>query len=148
MGFLITISYKSVLLANMTSVDYEKGIDSIEDMLNSNKHLMVIRSMKVLVEADPRPQVIKLSKTIKYYDFIKRRVPPKIINGYYISKREWNMIQFLHLYAAHTSKMNLSFWDWELPATLVYTCPRGHTKARKQTSSAELHHFRCPLQAH
>ena len=101
MGFLITISYKSVLLANMTSVDYEKGIDSIEDMLNSNKHLMVIRSMKVLVEADPRPQVIKLSKTIKYYDFIKRRVPPKIINGYYISKREWNMIQFLHLYMQH-----------------------------------------------
>ena len=82
LGFLITISYKSVLLANMTSVDYEKGIDSIEDMLNSNKPLMVIRSMKVVVEDDPRPQVIKLSKMIKYYDFLNNRVPPKILNGY------------------------------------------------------------------
>ena len=66
----------------MTSVDYEKGIDSIEDMLNSNKPLMVIRSMKVVVEDDPRPQVIKLSKMIKYYDFLNNRVPPKILNGY------------------------------------------------------------------
>ena len=81
LGFLITISYKSVLLANMTSLEYEEGIDSIEDMLNSNKPLMVIRSMKVLFATDPRSQVIELSKNVKYYDHY-HKIPQWILDGY------------------------------------------------------------------
>ena len=83
LGFLLTISYKSVLLANMTSVEYEKGIDSIEDMLYSTKPLMVIRSMKALFATDPRSQVNELSKKIQYFDFDASgsRIPRQILHG-------------------------------------------------------------------
>ena len=83
LGFLLTISYKSVLLANMTSVEYEKGIDSIEDMLNSAKPLMVIRSIKPLFDTDLRSQVNELSKKIQYFDFdaSSARIPQQILHG-------------------------------------------------------------------
>ena len=86
LGFLITISYKSVLLANMTYRDYERGIDSIEDMLNSGKPLMVIRSMDDFFENDPRPQVIELTKNFKFFDFVRNEkssgLPQWVIYGY------------------------------------------------------------------
>ena len=81
LGFLITICYKSVLRANMMSIVYEKAIDSIEDMLNSNKPLMVMRAMKNLLETDPLPQVIELSKQVEYFDFENSRVPQWILDG-------------------------------------------------------------------
>ena len=91
-GFLLTISYKSVLLANMMSVEYEKGIDTIDDMINSKKPLMVIRSMEPAFVTDPRPKVIELSKQVQYYDFDIQvnswrrlgrlaKVPQWILNG-------------------------------------------------------------------
>ena len=82
LGFLITICYKSVLLANMTYPQYEKAIDSVEDMLNSDKPLMVIRSMRFLFDTDPRPQVNKLSKKVIYYDFEMKKMPQEILDGY------------------------------------------------------------------
>ena len=81
LGFLITISYKSVILANMMSIEYEKGIDSIDDMLDSTKPLMVIRSMQPLFATDPRPQVIELSRKVKYFDFENARFPQWILDG-------------------------------------------------------------------
>ena len=65
----------------MMSIVYEKGIDSIEDMLNSNKPLMVMRSMKNLFETDPLPQVIELSKQVEYFDFENSRVPQWVLDG-------------------------------------------------------------------
>ena len=65
----------------MMSIVYEKGIDSIEDMLNSNKPLMVMRAMKNLLETDPLPQVIELSKQVEYFDFENSRVPQWILDG-------------------------------------------------------------------
>ena len=93
LGFLLTISYKSVLLANMTSVEYEKGIDSIEDMLYSTKPLMVIRSMKALFATDPRSQVNELSKKIHYFDFDASgsRIPRQILHGYIQNKHWWRV---------------------------------------------------------
>ena len=66
----------------MTYPQYEKPIDSVEDMLNSDKPLMVIRSMKFLFDTDPRPQVKKLSKQVTYYDFEMKKIPQEILNGY------------------------------------------------------------------
>ena len=86
LGFLITTSYKSVLLANMTYRDYEKGIDSIEDMLNSGKPLMVIRSMDDFFDNDPRTQVIELTHHFKFFDFVRNEkssgLPQWVIDGY------------------------------------------------------------------
>ena len=65
----------------MMSIVYEKEIDSIEDMLNSNKPLMVMRAMKNLLETDPLPQVIELSKQVEYFDFENSRVPQWILDG-------------------------------------------------------------------
>ena len=83
MGFLLSICYKSVLLANMMSVKYDEGINTIDDMINSKKPLMVIRSMETLFVTDPRPKVIELSKQIQYFDFGKfKKVPQWVVNGY------------------------------------------------------------------
>ena len=65
----------------MMSIVYEKAIDSIEDMLNSNKPLMVMRAMKNLLETDPLPQVIELSKQVEYFDFENSRVPQWVLDG-------------------------------------------------------------------
>ena len=86
LGFLITISYKSVLLANMTYREYERGIDSIEDMLNSGKPLMVIRSIHDFFDNEPRPQVIELTKNLILFDFERNEkssgIPQWVLNGY------------------------------------------------------------------
>ena len=82
LGFLITISYKSVLLANMMSTQYEKGIDSNEDMIISNKQLMAIRSMKPFFDTDPNPKVIELSKKVKYFDIQDISIAQFILDGY------------------------------------------------------------------
>ena len=68
----------------MTYPQYEKPIDSVEDMLSSDKPLMVINSMKFLFVTDPRPQVNKLSKKVTYYDFEMKRMPQEILDGYCI----------------------------------------------------------------
>ena len=82
-GFLLTLSYKSVLRANMMSTEYEKGIDSIEDMINSNKPLMAAPSMKRLFDTDPTADIKELSKQVSYYELQKLHVvPQKIIDGY------------------------------------------------------------------
>ena len=83
MGFLLSISYKSVLLANMMSVVYEKGINSIDDMINSKKPLLVIQSMEPLFVTDLRPNIIELSKQVQYFNFDKfKKVPQWVVNGY------------------------------------------------------------------
>ena len=82
LGFLLTLSYKSVLRANMMSTEYEKGIDSIDDMINSKKPLMVISSMKALFVTNPTADIKELSKQVSYYEFKNLRVPQRILNGY------------------------------------------------------------------
>ena len=71
----------------MMSTEYEKGIDSIEDMIISDKQLMAIRSMKPFFDTDPNPKVIELSKKVKYFDFQSRfhnsiSIPQFILDGY------------------------------------------------------------------
>ena len=66
----------------MMSTKYDKGIDSIEDMIVSNKPLMAIRSMKPLIDTNPRAKVIELSKKVKYFDFKDISLPQWILDGY------------------------------------------------------------------
>ena len=86
LGFLITTCYKSVLLSNMTYREYEKGIDSIEDMLSSGKPLTVIRSIDYFFDNDPRTQVIELAKNVIFFDLVRNEkssgLPQWVIDGY------------------------------------------------------------------
>ena len=61
----------------MMSTEYDDTIDTIDDMLQSERQFMVAgdTGMRRLVETDPRPKVKILAKDIQYYDHGK--VPPE-----------------------------------------------------------------------
>ena len=64
------MSYKSVLRANMMITEYDDTIDSIDDMLQSERQFMVGQDtpLKYLVENDPRSKVKALvAKNLRYY---------------------------------------------------------------------------------
>ena len=68
-AFFLTISYKSVLLAMLMNIYYEDTIDSVDDMLASDRSLVVASDAitKVLLLSDPRKKVKMLQdKTIFY----------------------------------------------------------------------------------
>ena len=82
-GFLLTVSYKSVLLSNLVNIGYEKTIDTVDDMLNSEKVLCTPgKSMlPILIRGDPRPKVKSLKNTMEVVDFTKARWPKKVQEG-------------------------------------------------------------------
>ena len=69
-GFLMTMSYKSVLRAILMKAEYEDTIDTIDDLLQSDKTFFVggDTALKDLVENDPREKVQALAKQLKYYN--------------------------------------------------------------------------------
>ena len=69
-GFLMTMSYKSVLRAILMKTEYEDTIDTIDDLLQSDKKLMISEDtpLKDLVEKDPRAKVQALAEKLKYFD--------------------------------------------------------------------------------
>ena len=54
----------------MMSTEYDDTIDTIDDMLQSERQFMVAgdTGMRRLVETDPRPIVKILATKVKYYD--------------------------------------------------------------------------------
>ena len=71
LGFLLTISYKSVLRAIMMKQEYETPIDTIDDVLQSGKQIMIANgtSIKYKLETDPRSQIKKLQQRVEYFEF-------------------------------------------------------------------------------
>ena len=70
LGFLLTISYKSVLRAIMMKTEYDDTIDTIDDMLKSDKQLILPSDVALasdLVKYDPRKQVQILAGKIEFY---------------------------------------------------------------------------------
>ena len=71
-GFLLTISYKSVLRAMMMKHDYMKTIDTLDDMLESKMTLMVPSDLpyfSFLLATDPRQRVKALRKNVAMYTY-------------------------------------------------------------------------------
>ena len=68
-GFLLTISYKSVLRAMLMKVYYDETIDSIDDMLKSERSLMTAGDSIVpnLIASDPREKVKKLAERASFF---------------------------------------------------------------------------------
>ena len=82
LGFLLTISYKSVLRAMMMAQEYESPIDTIDDVLQSEKQIMIANgtSIKYKLETDPRIQIKKLLQRVEYFEF-GSRAPEWIYKG-------------------------------------------------------------------
>ena len=68
-GFLLSISYKSVLRSNMIHIQYENPIDSVEDLLQTNLQVFVdgASAMAKLIAGDQRQKMIEVNKRVKHY---------------------------------------------------------------------------------
>ena len=82
-GFILTVSYKSVLLSNIVNIGYEKTIDSVDDMLNSKKVLCAPGEaiLPTLIRGDPRPKVKRLTNIMEECDFTMARWTKKVQEG-------------------------------------------------------------------
>lgn len=86
-GFFISMCYKSVLLANMVNNEYEKPIDTIDDILLSGLPYYVAGNTggPVLFNTDPRDSVKQLlEKQVEYYNLTAttNQVPRYVKDGY------------------------------------------------------------------
>ena len=70
-GFFLTISYKSVLRSILIKIDYEKPMDTIEDMVRSDMPIRLARDtiLSMLLATDPRESVRSLAEKIVFYEF-------------------------------------------------------------------------------
>ena len=71
LGFLLTISYKSVLRSMMMNVEYENTIDTIDDVLQSDLIFLVAgnTNQRFRLMGDPRKKVKQLEHKIEYYNY-------------------------------------------------------------------------------
>ena len=70
-GFLLAISYKSVLRTLLMNIEYEDTIDTIDDMLLSGRTFLLARDtpLKYILDTDPREKVKLLAKDAKFYEY-------------------------------------------------------------------------------
>ena len=69
-GYFLTLSYESVLRAMLMKTYYEKKIDSIDDVLASEREVLVPMGTGIWIDmmaSDPRPKVRDLAKRAKTY---------------------------------------------------------------------------------
>ena len=64
-GFLLCASYKSVLLATLVSVEYEKPVDTLDDLLETEKPIVGYPTIAYFLETDPR---IKMREVANKFD--------------------------------------------------------------------------------
>ena len=82
-GFLLTISYKSVLLSKLINIEYEKGLDSIDEVLRSNMPVAVDGTSAItnLVKSDPREKMKEIGQRLKPYKSEKGAQPMWVVKG-------------------------------------------------------------------
>ena len=82
-GFLLSISYKSVLRSNMIHIQYEKPIDSVEDLIQTNLQVFVDGSTTKanLMTGDTRKRIIEMNKRVKYYGLEDGTWPSWVTKG-------------------------------------------------------------------
>ena len=72
LGFLIVMGYKSVLLASLVSVQNEKPIETLEDMLVTDRKILMFATTStddVVLRTDPRYGMQQLAKKITWIQF-------------------------------------------------------------------------------
>ena len=82
-GFLLSISYKSVLRAMMMKVDYDDTIETIDDMLQSDRKFLAAGDsyQRLLLMRDPRPKVQQLARKVEWYKFGSQANPEWVVKG-------------------------------------------------------------------
>ena len=70
-GYLITMSYKSVLKTSLVSIQYEKSIETVEDMLVTDRKILMLAntSLELMIRTDPRPGMQQLAKKITWLPY-------------------------------------------------------------------------------
>ena len=87
-GYFLTLSYESVLRAMLMKTYYEKKIDTIDDVLASEREVFAPMSTGIwtdMMVSDPRPKVRDLAKRTKTYspDFSQQDLGMEwLIKGY------------------------------------------------------------------
>ena len=61
-GFVLCASYKSVLLATLVSVEYEKPINTVDDLLKTEKPIVGYPTISYFLTIDPRIKFKELAK--------------------------------------------------------------------------------------
>ena len=69
-GFFFTMCYKSYMRAMMIKIDYEKTIDTIDDMLKSEISINMASGtqMPMLLANDPREKMKELANKFEFYE--------------------------------------------------------------------------------
>ena len=83
-SFLLTISYKSVLLSTLISISYEKTVETVDDLLKTEKPIVGLgnSTVPIRLQTDPRANVRELAGKVNWYTFDeKNSVPDSIIQG-------------------------------------------------------------------
>ena len=83
-SFLLTISYKSVLLSTLISISHERTIETVEDLLETEKLVVALgnSTTRIRLKTDPRANVRELAEKVNWYTFDERNtVPDSIIQG-------------------------------------------------------------------
>ena len=70
LGTLLALMYRSVLLATLVSVDYEKQIDTVEDLLVTEKPILMARGSIQL----------QFNRLTDWQDLSKDLVPMSVLN--------------------------------------------------------------------
>ena len=64
LAWLLSVSYTSVLLSKLVSLEYEKPIDTVQDLLNSNKPIYAHPSVSFILKNDVRERVRQIAKKV------------------------------------------------------------------------------------
>ena len=86
-GFMMTISYKSVLRSMMMNIEYDfsKTVDSIDDMLNSEMPMMVpsdVGNIAFKFDTDPRENIQRLKEKIVWFPVFNLTGMDLVFKGY------------------------------------------------------------------
>ena len=86
LGFLLSLSYRSVLLSTIVSPGYEKPIDTIQDMLEGDRTIFVLNgtTLAKLLRQDPKEDVRRLSRKVTYYKVNENGTHPQWILDRYV----------------------------------------------------------------
>ena len=64
LAFILSVGYTSVLLTTLVSIEYEKPVDTAQDLVNADKPIYVYPTTAAMLSVDPRENVRDLAKKL------------------------------------------------------------------------------------